>query len=305
MVGISNARTAFFEQRSAVDSAGADDLDATLTFNGARTGIASWLAAPGSAGSMEYASPETLMAMSASTRDPRQAFEEMLRLAGPELLAQLQLFETQTGIHVSSDVAGALGTDFTFSLERATIPIPGWVAALEVLQPTALDSAIQRLVEAANRQIPAGGTPLALKQETVNGRAWRSIQTSALGMTLHWTYDRGYLIASSDRALALRAIATRDSGLSLPRSTAFRQAVPQGNLHHSAYFWMNVNSALADAASLINSPALKSLLGSRTPVLVILDGEAEQIRASSRTRLTSLVLDLMLASGAARTQGTR
>jgi len=300
ILGSENIRTAFFEQRSA---GGADDLDATVTFNGARTGIASWLAAPGSEGSMEYVSAETQIAFSASTRDPRQAFEEILQLAGQDDLLHLQKFETETGISVRSDIAGALGTDFTVSLERVTLPMPGWVAAVEVLQQDALDSAVQRLVDAANRSLPAGTSPLVLRQETANGRVWRSLQTPLAGATVHWTYDRGYMIASADRALALRAIAVRDSGLSLPRSTTFRQAVPQGNLHHSAYLWVNVNAALADAATLIDSPALKSLVGARTPVLITLDGEMEQIRASSRTRLTSLVLDLMLTSGAAGARG--
>ena len=62
---------------------------------------------------------------------------------------------------------------------------------------------------------------------------------------------------------------------------------------------------VADAASLFNSPALKSLMGTRTPTLVVLDGETEQIHAASRTRLTSLVLDFMLTAGVAVPEGTR
>ena len=37
------------------------------------------------------------------------------------------------------------------------------------------------------------------------------------------------------------------------------------------------------------------LVGSRDPVLIVVDGEMERIRATGRTRLTSLMLDLMLA----------
>jgi hypothetical protein len=303
VLGIANTRTAFFEQRSV---AGTDDLAAAVTFNGSRTGMASWLARPGSAGSMEYVSSEAQAVFSASTRDPRQAFEELLRLSGPELLGHLSEFEKQTGVSITSDLAGSLGSDFTLSLERVSLPVPGIVAVAEVLHPTAFDAAIGRMVEAANRLHSTGDAQLiTLTLETVNGRTWHVLHTPASMITLEWTYDRGYLLASSDRALVLRAIQTRDSGLSLPRSSTFRQAVPNGSLHHSGYFWVNANGTLADAASLIQSPAIQSLIGTRTPVLVVFDGETEQIAAASRTRLTSLVLDLMLTSGVARANGAR
>src|SRR5207237_706457 len=78
MLGLRNMRYLFFEQRS---SRGRDENEATLTFQGSRTGIASWLAPPGAAGSAEYISAEAVVAFSASTRDPRQALDEMLSTA--------------------------------------------------------------------------------------------------------------------------------------------------------------------------------------------------------------------------------
>jgi hypothetical protein len=43
---------------------------------------------------------------------------------------------------------------------------------------------------------------------------------------------------------------------------------------------------------------VQRLAGSRDPVLIVVDGETERIHAASRTRLTSLILDLMLIHGA-------
>ena len=45
-------------------------------------------------------------------------------------------------IPVPADIAGSLGTDFTFAIERPSLPIPGWVASVEVVRPAVLDSAI-------------------------------------------------------------------------------------------------------------------------------------------------------------------
>ena len=245
------------------------------------------------------------MAVSASTRNPRQSFDELVSLIGSQALTQLQQFETETGVNVGNDLAGALGTDFTLALERMSLPVPGWIGVAEVQQPAAFDDSVRRVVDAYNRHNAASGPMLTLNQVVVNGREFHSLSMSGNLLTLEWTYDRGYLLFSTDRALIVRAISTRDSGLSLTRSAAFRQAVPDGNLHHSAYVWANVQGALADVASLFSSPALRDLASSRTPVLVTLDGEAEQIHAASRTRLTSLVLDALMTFGAAGPQGSQ
>jgi len=296
LLGLLNMRYLFFEQRS---SGGRDDNEATLSFQGSRTGIASWLALPGSAGSMDYVSNEAVAAFSASTRDPRQAFDEMFSGAGPAQALDIDIrkFESETGINLGSDIASSLGTDFSFAIERPSLPMPGWVAALEVVRPSVLDDAVRRLVDAHNRNVTAEHPDykMTLSQETVNGRSWTSVQAGFAPITIHWTYDRGYLIASMDRGLAARAITLRESGSSLIRSVSFEQRFPAtSGLHHSGFFWLNTNGILADLAGLVQNPSLKGLMASREPLLIVLDGETERIRAASRNRLTSLILDAML-----------
>jgi len=296
LLGVENMRYLFFEQGA---GGGRDENEATLAFQGARVGMASWLAAPGSSGSTEYISSEAVAALAASTRDPRQALDELFASIGQtDLSAHVSQFEAETGVKLGADIAASLGTDFSVAIERPSIPIPGWVAALEVVRPEALNVAVKRLVEAMNRH--AGSeSKLVVAEESVNGRSWSSMKLGLAGTSLYWTYDRGYMILSMDRALAARAISTRDSGLSLVRSSAFQQRFPATNgMHHSGFLWVNTNGILAQLAGLVESPALKNLMTSREPVLVVLDGETERIRASSRTRLTSLLLDLTLAPGA-------
>ena len=297
VIGAMNVRYLFFEQRS---SGGEDENQATITFNGARTGIASWLAAPGAAASAEYVSSEAVFAFSASTRDPRQALEELFTsLTG--MAADLQKFESETGVKLTADIAGSLGTDFTLAIERPSLPIPGWIASIEVVRPTVLEDSIRRLVEAYNRHLTPekSNEKVTIAQETVNGRTWTVLSSAAAPAALYWTHDNGFLIASTDRALAARAIATRATSASLVRSLKFQERFPStGTLHHSGFVWLNTNGVLADLAGLVQSPALKSLMDNRDPLLVVLDGERERIRVASRSRLTSLVLDAMLLQGA-------
>jgi hypothetical protein len=298
VMGFSNMRYLFIEQRSGTQG---EANEATLAFNGARTGISSWLAPAGSTGSAEYISPDAVVAFSASTKDPRLAFDELIRLVhGDNFSEGLSRFESETGVNLQTDLAGTLGTDFTLAVERPTIPIPGWVVAYEVVRPGVLDDTIRRLTDAFNRHVTVDRAgKLTFAQEYLNGRTWNSLKSEGMaGLTLHWTYDRGYLIASTDRALAANAIAVRESGASLMRSAIFQSRFPSSTgMHHSGFIWVNINQTIVDAASVlpIDHPLLKSLLSSREPLLVVLDGEMERIHASSRNRLTSMLLDVVVA----------
>ncbi|MBM3811957.1 MAG: hypothetical protein FJW20_10030 [Acidimicrobiia bacterium] len=294
LLGFSNMKHLFFEWRNVH---GADDNRASLTFSGARTGLASWLATPGPAASAEYISAEAAAVLSASTRDPRQAFTELLASLG-NLAGGISQFEQKSGISIASDIAPAFGTNFTLAMERPAIPLPGWVAALEVHHPAMLDAAVRRLADSFNREAANSGIQVSYSTETVNGRIWMSLKTNSSPITLFWTYDRGYMIASTDRALAARAITVRDTGPQLVRSARFRSQQPStGGLHYSGFFWLNTEGAIADVAAFFTSGALKNLLANREPTLVVFDGETERIHAASRTRLTSLIMDLMLFAG--------
>lgn len=294
-LGLSHLKYLFFEQRSLSDG---DLNEASLSFDGARQGVASWLGEAGPAGSAEFITSDAMLAVSASTRNPRQAFEELLALGGSSLAAGLRRFEQESGVNVATDIAAALGSDFSFAIERPSLPMPGWVAAAEIINPGVFDSAVRRMVDAGNQHLPAGNQShrLIIGEETSGGRIWTTIKDAAGTMTVYWTHDRGYLVASNDRALALRAISTRDSGFPLIRSAKFRaQLPPSAEVHSSGFFWLNTEGALADLAGLFpNAPGLQKLLERRDPVLVVLNGERERIYAASRTRLTSLLFDMMV-----------
>jgi hypothetical protein len=299
-LGMGNMRYLFFEQRS---PGGRDMNEATLSFQGARTGIASWLAAPGATGATDYISQDAVIAFAASARNPRQAFDELLAMVGQgDLAAEIREFESETGVSVANDIASSLGTDFAVAIERPSLPVPGWVAAFEVLRPSAWDDAVQRMAEAFNRKLSPedAARRVTMSKETVNGRVWMSLSSAGGALTIHWTHDRGYMVASMDRALALRAISVRETGASLVRSPRFQDRFPAASsMHHSGFVWLNTNGLLADLAGLVQSPVVKNLMGSRDPLLVVMNGETERIHAASRTRLTSLLLDLMIAGGAA------
>ncbi len=250
------------------------------------------------------------MALSASTKNPRQAFDELVEVVSkvdPKFEQELQKFEAETGVNVAGDLAGALGADFTFIVETPRIPIPGWVAAMEVYRPESIDAAAERFVEAFNRKLGAEQQQfkVTLTNVEAGGRVWRTMTSAAGKSPLMWTYDRGYMIVTMDRAIGERAIATRASGYPLVRSASFRAQMPGiSGMHHSGFLWLNTKGLLSDLAGLSSNAALKQLLEYRDPVLVVFDGSTERIDAASRTRLTSLVFDVLLASSAGKAEQT-
>ncbi|HEU0124619.1 MAG TPA: hypothetical protein VFQ91_29070, partial [Bryobacteraceae bacterium] len=291
VMGQTPPRYAFLEQRTVE---GNEENEATVLFAGPRTGVAAWLAEPGSAGSAEYASADAVAVVSAATRNPRQIMEELEKMV-PSFAGKLDEIEREAGVNVRNDIASALGTDFTVSVETAAVPIPGWFAAVEVYQPTTLNTALTRFAEAYNRE--AGSErKLAMTQETIEGRQWNSLTMSGVG--LHWTFDRGYWIVAMDRAVAMRAIATRSGGFPLVRSSRFKAEMPTlAGLHPSGFVWFHTGPAAEALAQSATSPELKRVLASSEPSLTTINGETERIQIASRRRLTSFLMDTMLLAG--------
>ena len=65
-------------------------------------------------------------------------------------------------------------------------------------------------------------------------------------------------------------------------------------MHPSAFAWLNAKGALGILSAVAPNPALTKLLAERDAVLVVVNGQADEIHAASRTRLTGLIMDVML-----------
>jgi hypothetical protein len=284
----------FLEQRN---PQGIEENELALTFKGPRMGLASFLANSGSGGAAEYLSGDVIAATYISTREPQQLFDEMTARFSPNNLAEMLRDEAVMGLNFSKDFAASFGTESAFGIEGISTSGPVWVMAALVNDPPRLDGAIQRLIQGINVQAAAKGinAPIVFSQTTEHGHAWNTIQFSQTSMTITWTYDYGYMVAASDRGAALRAIAARNGGASLIDSVEFKQQLPSSaGLHPSGFAWLNTKGALSNLAGLAPNTAIKEILSERDPILAVFNGSAEQIRVSSRTRISGFIMDLML-----------
>jgi hypothetical protein len=303
LAGMIGMKYVFLEQRA---PAGAEENEVTFAFQGARTGMGSWLADAGSGGAAEYVASDVLVAGFVSTREPLQLFEELtaqLTRAEPEFEQGLATLDEQLGAGFMQNLTAALGTEAAFAVTGLSTSGPTWVMASVVYNPPVIDSSLQKLVDAFNAELGPDeqSKRIVFEQETVGARTWSTMRPGGLPLGITWTYDGGYLVAGSDRAVAERAIATRNGGSPLVWSPQFLGQLPtSAGLHPSAFAWLNTKGALSLLSGLTANPALGELLTGRDPILVVFDGTPERIHAASRNRITGLIVDAMLIESLGR-----
>jgi hypothetical protein len=291
----------FFEQRR---TATGDENEMMLGFAPGASTLPAWLDSTGSSTAAEYFSRQANVVFAGSTREPRQICEEavaQLAKLRPEALERLDEIERKLGIRLADDFAAALGTDFAVGIEQAAVPVPAWLAAVEVRRPATLDASILKVVDAINAELAAqnNNRRLTLKQETAGGRVWKTLSAEGSPVAITWTFHGGFLVAGPDRAAVERAIATREGGLTLVQHPEFRTLLPASTgVHPAGFLWVHMADALRQLAARLPNPAVKALLESRGPALVTFSSDGERIRAASRSSFASLLLDAMVASGA-------
>jgi ferric-dicitrate binding protein FerR (iron transport regulator) len=304
LAGMMGMKYVFLEQRA---PAGAAENEVTFAFQAARTGMASWLADAGSGGAAEYLPSDAFVAGYVSTREPLQLFEELtaqITKAEPDFERGLAEMDAKLGAGFVQNLAAALGTEAALALTGLSTSGPTWVMASVANNPAVIDSSLQKLVETFNAELGADeqSKRIVLSQESAGGRTWSTMKPGGLPVGVTWTYDRGYLVAASDRASAERAIATRDGGSQLVWSPDFLGQLPSSaGLHPSAFAWLNAKGALGILSALTTNPAVSELVAGRDPILVVFDGTPEQIHAASRTRISGLIMDLMLLENFGKT----
>jgi len=273
----------------------------TLEFNGQRRGIASWLAAPAPVGSLDYVSANAGAAVSFVGKQPALMFDDLFSTIGvaePNFGKGLAEANTDLGLDIRNDLVSALGGEMTIALDGPVLPTPSWKAIIEVNQSGALQLAIEKLVQAANREAQKSNHPgLTLNQAQVGGRTFYTIQSqspelAAVTSEYDYTFADGYMIVAPSRALLVAAIETHANGTSLARSASFRALLPSDNqANFSAMLYQNLSPILKPLASQLNSgqlAMLQQLAADSKPSVMCAYGESDRIEVASSGKLLDL-----------------
>jgi hypothetical protein len=277
-------------------AAGATENHALVAFRDERTGIASWLAAPGTSGALEFVSPQAAAAAAGLLKDPAAMFDDLLALAGAGdagAAAHFAEVEAELGVSLREDLAAALGGDFAVALDGPWLPKPSWKVVLEVRDPGRLTHGLDRLTEAWNRAAAeAGKGTLAWREEAAAGRVYRTLATAGGVDLLHLTFEDGFLLAGPSRALLAESIDRRAAGATLAASSAFLDLLPSGaETDFSAVAWQNLAASAGELGKLLDAaggmPAgerdrLAALAGELGPMLAVASAAGDQVTLATR-----------------------
>lgn len=305
--GFSDVRYLTMEHR---EVGGKTDNRAALTFASDRQGVASWLAAPASMGSLEFVSTDASMATSVVIKNPRSILEELFQVVGKgdaNFSDHLAEFEQKTGVNVLNDIAAPLGGEVTMAFDGPLLPTPRWKLIFEVYDPTTLQSTIEKLVDGFNRQNTNGRT-IQMSKSEVGSQTYYTIGSSNQPNShVVYSYVDNYLIASPDVATISRAIQVRQAGYSLTHSRTFQALLPDdGYTNFSAIFYHNFGPVAGPLADQLKSSgaltpqqqkSIDALKANSARGLIYAYGERDRIVVASNTGFLGFDLGTLLGMG--------
>jgi hypothetical protein len=316
--GMSDVRYLTMEHR---EVSGKTENKAALTFASERQGVASWLGAPASMGSLEFVSPDASMVTSAVIKNPRSILEELFRAIGSSdanFTQHLTEFESKTGVRVLDDIAAPLGAEVTMALDGPVLPTPRWKVIFEVYDPATLQATIAKLIDSFNREGQAHGHSLQLTKRQVGSQTYFVVSSSNLNGSsqadsnqanpeIDYTFVDSYLIAAPDVATISRAIQIRQAGYSLPHSTSFQALLPNdGYTNFSAIFYHNIGPVLGPIVDQLKSSgaltaqqrqSIDALTANSAPGLIYAYGESDRIMVASNSGFMGFDLGTLLTMG--------
>jgi type II secretory pathway pseudopilin PulG len=268
---------------------------AELSFNGPRHGIASWLGAPSRMSSLNFVSPDALMAFSVALKDPSQIFEEIQGMAlasSPNMLASLAQSERSLGISFKDDLFNQLAGEITVEFDSVAPPAPVWKAIVKVKDPARFKQTLNTLFTSAR---------LYVDKSAGEGITYQVVRipspTRQTAIALGFLDD--FLIIASSPATLEESVRLHRTGGSLGKSSKFLSALPLGATEMSA-LWYQDPIAMATLQLQRLSPAMAASLlqarGQGKPIVACLYGEETAIRQASTNQGFDVGTTLVVAA---------
>jgi len=281
-------------------NAGTAETRASVIFNGPRTGVASWLAAPAPLGALDFISPQATLAWAAAVKQPTAIIDEIMTMqqSNPAFAQHLAEIQALIGVDLRNDLAAALGSEVAMAQDGPLLPMPAWKVAVEVYDSVKLQATIQKLIDAANTLAATqGSTGVQLQQSTANGRTYYTFSSPKASpfTQVCYTYIDGYLLAGSSQSLLDTAIQNRASGYTLPRSATFTALIPHdqyANFSAAIYYNASTLSPLLEQFS--QQPAVQQLAANLKPTLIAAYGENDRITFATSGSLFTTIGNMSL-----------
>ena len=282
--GFAEAKYLVWEHKT-VDGQAGSQME--LTFTSPRHGVASWLAAPGTLGSMDFLSPRAVMAGAILLKDPAQIFDDIEGLASaqnPNALAALAQMEQGLKLSLKDDLLSHLSGEIAYEADNVPSTNPPWRVILKVANPNEDPKRLQSTVEMLLTTMQKSA-----QQSEEGGVTYHSlvIPSGQKGTEISYAFADGYWIIASSRETVAEAIRLHRSGESLAKSRKLLESMPPG--HPSEVSALLYEDAAAVAAMGLRqvSPTLAESLShanaEASPMVIAAYGEESAVREASRS----------------------
>ena len=276
---------------------GGQDISQTeVSFTGPRRGIASWLGAPSQLGSLDFASPKALMAMSFVLSNPAQVFDDLRALAtadNPNGFASVTKMEQDLKVSLQQDLLRMLGGEVTIEVDSIAQAGAVWKAILKTNDPVRLQQTITTLL--ASQKLTPERLPGRDAIYTV------SVPSGKTPTEYAYAFVDGYLVIASSPDAARDALQLHRSGESLAKSQRFLASLPAG--HPSGVSALMYQDPLAMAALQMQqiapdmaAPLAQLSAQSSSPTVMVAYAEENAVRSASTS--TTMDVGVVLAGAA-------
>ena len=278
--GFADAKYLVLEHKSV---AGQATSQVELSFTGPRRGVASWLAAPGPLGSLDFVSPKAVMAGSVLLKNPAQIFDDVKVLAtasNPNALAALPQMEEGLKLSLREDLLGRLGGEITLEIDSLAPPDRIWKAILKANDPDGLQATLSTLLAAAK---------ISALQSEEDGVTYHTarIPSGQKTVEIGYAFVDGYLVIASSREAVTEAVRLHRTGESLAKSRKFLASLPPGNLSEVSALLYEDPIAMAALSMRQVSPEAAELFSQSTEettaAVICAYGEESALREASRS----------------------
>ncbi len=298
-------RTGFGEMRYLVwrhkTVSGRASSEAELTFTGARHGVASWLASPGTLGGLDFVSPGAVMVVSARLKKPAEMFDDIKDLAtasNPNAMAALPQMEQALHMSLRDDLLSQLAGEFTVELESASPSTPQWRTIFRINNPERLQAALSKVLAIQH---------IGMQQVEQDGIIYYDIQVPSPQKATEFSYAflDGYLILGSSQAAVTEAIRLHHSGGSLAKSPKFLESLPPAPLSEvsalvyedaSALMAFQLRQASRELASLMPQGSNEKGSGEKNTVVMCAYGDESALREASVNQSVDVSAVLVMAA---------
>ncbi|MEP6850112.1 MAG: FecR domain-containing protein [Acidobacteriota bacterium] len=294
-LGVTNLRDFIVEQK---EQNGKTLTRAALTFYEPNRGIASWLAAPGPMGALDFISPNANVATAFVVKKPELLVDDLLgflETVDPDVRSKMENIEKAEGLSLRDDFAAPLGGEFAFAIDGPILPTPSWKIVLEVYDQAKLQNTFERTIEKLNQlSVLHGKGKLTLESSTAGDRTYYTIRSADAGLEVNYTYANGYLVGAPTRALLEQSISNREAGNTLVRSSRFMSSLPQdGSTNFSAILYHDLAPLIGPLAEKLKNAggeltdeqrkSLGSVDANAPPTLVYAYAQGDRITLAANT----------------------